>query len=569
MSVDYKVRQIYNVVIKEVTETQESWKSVLRLAGQIYRYEFDNVLMVYAQKPHATLVADFDTWKKVGRYVKRGSKGIAIYPSKALQPYMRYVFDISDTGGKQSELTWNLDGDKLLEFMEYQVAHGKYQKYEGLTREDSLIALKDFTKQEIGVIIEEEFENRMTEFSQITGSVIKEFSEKREGLHEVPDLAELARKGILYVVGTRCGFDLSAEAQDFSPLVIVTDEDTIFRNLSHICDVSCNVLRAFSKDCKAVEQERRIAYGSRIRVQGSGRTSVSGTGDSGRDGELGETGQIRTSGDEVSGGERTGEIQESASHGQNDREDVRSGGRSEPDDGAASETVPEEEQTTESKQYDGNVEAERTGEDDGRRDRSGGDSVEIPLISNEYDEELNKELDEINSLGMKKEAVEYVQASFFDAEYGLIDSSKKSQAEPNEYMQRFQQEMADAKGGKYNYLNPKKASVVPSEYVKEVVLRGTGFVGGRGRVCKIFETEIDAGTRAKRIKAEYGTGGAGWPIEGLGLHGYDTFKGNGIRFQWRDEEGEVEGYVSWRDIEKEISALILTGEYQPEKPRLV
>ena len=161
-----------------------------------------------------------------------------------------------------------------------------------------------------------------------------------------------------------------------------------------------------------------------------------------------------------------------------------------------------------------------------------------------------------------------MQASFFDAEYGLVDSAKKSQAEPNEYMQKFQQEMADAKSGNYNYLNPKKASVVPSEYVKEVVLRGTGFVGGRGRVCKIFETEIDAGTRAKRIKAEFGTGGAGWPIEGLGLHGYDTFKGNGIRFQWRDEEGEVEGYVSWRDIEKEISALILTGEYQPEKPRL-
>ena len=568
MSVDYKVRQIYNVVIKEVTETQESWKSVLRLAGQIYRYEFDNVLMVYAQKPHATLVADFDTWKKVGRYVKRGSKGIAIYPSKALQPYMRYVFDISDTGGKQSELTWNLDGDKLIEFMEYQVAHGKYQKYEGLTREDSLIALKDFTKQEIGVIIEEEFENRMTELSQITGSVIKEFSEKREGLHEVPDLAELARKGILYVVGTRCGFDLSAEEQDFSQIVKVTDEDTIYRLGSLICDVSCNVLRAFSKDCRAVEQERRIAYGSRIRVQGSGRTSVSGTGDSGREGELGETGQIRTSGDEVSGGERTGEIQESASHGQNDREDVGSGGRSESDDGAASETVPEEEQTTESKQYDGNVEAERTGEDDGRRDRFGGDSVEIPLSSNEYDEELNKELDEINSLGMKKEAVEYVQASFFDAEYGLIDSSKKSQAEPNEYMQKFQQEMADAKSGKYNYLNPKKASVVPHEYVKTVLLKGTGFVGGRGRVCKIFETEIDAGTRAKRIKAEYGTGGAGWPIEGLGLHGYDTFKGNGLRFQWRDEEGEVEGYVSWKDIEREIAALILTGEYQPEKPRL-
>ena len=99
-------------------------------------------------------------------------------------------------------------------------------------------------------------------------------------------------------------------------------------------------------------------------------------------------------------------------------------------------------------------------------------------------------------------------------------------------------------------------------------MRGTGFIGGKGRVCKIFETEIDAGTRAKRIKAEYGQGGAGWPVDGLGLHGYDTFHGNGLRFQWKDEDGEVEGYVSWKDIEKELGVLILTGEYQPETPRI-
>ena len=99
-------------------------------------------------------------------------------------------------------------------------------------------------------------------------------------------------------------------------------------------------------------------------------------------------------------------------------------------------------------------------------------------------------------------------------------------------------------------------------------MRGTGFIGGKSRVCKIYETEIDAGTRAKRIKAEYGQGGAGWPLDGLGLHGYDTFHGNGLRFQWRDEDGEVEGYVSWKDIEKELGVLILTGEYQPETPRI-
>lgn len=135
-------------------------------------------------------------------------------------------------------------------------------------------------------------------------------------------------------------------------------------------------------------------------------------------------------------------------------------------------------------------------------------------------------------------------------------------------MRQFEQDRKAALAGKYNYLNPKKSPTVPSEYIKQVLMRGTGFIGGKGRVCKIFETEIDAGTRAKRIKAEYGQGGAGWPVDGLGLHGYDTFHGNGLRFQWRDEDGEVEGYVSWKDIEKELGVLILTGEYQPETPRI-
>ena len=105
MGVEYLARQIYQDVIARVTRTEADWKAVCRLAGQIYRYEFDNVLMVYAQRPSSTLVADYDIWKKVHRYVKRGSRGIAIFPSRALKPGLRYVFDISDTGGKNVKLT--------------------------------------------------------------------------------------------------------------------------------------------------------------------------------------------------------------------------------------------------------------------------------------------------------------------------------------------------------------------------------------------------------------------------------------------------------------------------------
>jgi len=81
MSADYKVQRLYDEFIRDVTKSADNWKNFLRITGRIYRYEFDNVLMVYAQRPNATLVGDYDSWKKVGRYVKRGSRGIAIFPS--------------------------------------------------------------------------------------------------------------------------------------------------------------------------------------------------------------------------------------------------------------------------------------------------------------------------------------------------------------------------------------------------------------------------------------------------------------------------------------------------------
>ena len=180
------------------------------------------------------------------------------------------------------------------------------------------------------------------------------------------------------------------------------------------------------------------------------------------------------------------------------------------------------------------MEDQRTGDDNGGRNRFKGDSSQVSL---ESDEEFDRQMNEIESLTEKKEAVTYRQASFFDED------------------------------GEYNYLPLKKKAVVPAEYVKEALLRGTGVGGGMSRICRIFETESDSGTRAGLIKKEYGLGGASWPLDGYGLHGYDTFISQGLRLLWRDDEGEKEGYVSWRDIEKEIGVLIMTGEYLPETAR--
>ena len=569
MGVDMKVKAIYDSEIGNITRSEKNWKDVLKVAGQLYRYEFDNIVMITAQRPpeKSTLMADYDTWKKVGRYVKRGAKGCAIFPSRALNPRMRYIFDISDTGGKNVKLTWDLEGENLKDYVDFLVSEGQIEQYDNSNRESLKNILKQFTGTDVWLIIKEEFGDRMTELMQLSGSVIKEESKKRNGLQQEMDMEQLVYASVMYAVGTRCGFDLSVQEQDFSQIVNIKDEEIIYRLGSIVCDVSCSVLREFSRNLKAIESERRIGYVRRNDLQGSGRTALSADRDAGRDGGSHEAGQIRKDGDELSQRERAGKIQDADEIREDVREDVSGRGGSESAVRPVRDAVSGEAQATGSVIDNGDVEDKRAGEDAGRGSGTESDSDAIPLESD--DTELNRELDEINSLGVSKEA-EYTQASFFfdqngQASIGTIHTEDENN---NQFMRQFEQDRKAALAGKYNYLNPKKSATVPSEYIKQVLMRGTGFIGGKGRVCKIFETEIDAGTRAKRIKAEYGQGGAGWPVDGLGLHGYDTFHGNGLRFQWRDEDGEVEGYVSWKDIEKELGVLILTGEYQSETPRI-
>lgn len=544
MGVNYKVKAIYDSAINSVTKSEGRWKEVLVLAGKLYRYEFDNILMVAEQRPYASLVADYDTWKKVGRFVKRGSKGIAIFPSRALNPRDRYVFDITDTGGKASKLTWEFGEKEMNDYYRMLLKKGVIKKLEQNDKESIKNSLKLFTGTNVLTIIKEEFEDRLNEIKQLTGSVIKDYSEKRKGLpYTGKDMEDLVYQSIMYVVGTRCGFDLSVQEQDFSRIVDIKDEEIIYRLGSLVCDVSCSVLKEIGSNLKAIERERRIAYGSRDDLSRSGRSAVSGYRDAGGAGQgTFTTGQIREDGTSVSEGQRAEEISDAVPIRDVSRENERSGHRGMGADGEASGTVSSETQANKSFINHGDVEDKGTGKDTGGRDSAPPDSVKVPLDDTDNDEEFNKELNEINSLGQQEEVM-YKQASFFDAEYGL--------SKP-------------VTGKKYTYLQPKKETTIPHEYIVDVLLRGTGFVNGKTRVYKLYEENISESERAKLIKKEYGLGGAGWPIEGYGLHGYDSFNSQGLKIQWRDEEGEKEGYLSWKSVESEIAVLIMTGEYQPD-----
>ena len=464
MSIDYKVQTIYDEQMQVITGSPKKWQDILRLAGQLYRYEFDNIIMVYAQRPHSTLVADYDTWKKVNRYVMRGSKGIAIFPSKALNPRMRYVFDISDTGGKNVKLTWDLEGDNLKDYLDFLVSEGQVEQYESINRDDLKNSLKLFTGTNVWIIMKEEFSERLQELKQLSGSMIKEFSEKREGLQQVSGMEQLIYQSIMYVVGTRCGFDLSVQEQDFSQIVNIKDEEIVYRLGSLVCDVSCSVLREFSKNLKFIERERRIANGSRNDLPRSGRANVSGYPDARRAREeFIESGQIRKNGNELPEGEREEKIQLTLPLWEAGREDASGRGGSKRASGSVDGIISGEKQTTESIINNGDVEVARTGENAGGGSSASPSSDEISLEEDEF----NRELEELNTFGKKEEAGQYVQASFFGAQENKVQR-------------------------KYTYVEPKKEAIIPHEYIVQTLLRGTGFVNGMTRVSEIFDNVMEA-----------------------------------------------------------------------------
>lgn len=487
MGVEYMAHQIYQDVITRVTQTEADWKAVCRLAGQIYRYEFDNVLMVYAQNPSATMVADYDTWKKVHRYVKRGSKGIAIFPSRALKPQMRYVFDIGDTGGRNVKLTWDLEGENLPDLLSALRERGEIVEELGKDRKSQLEQLKAFTKREVRGILKEDFDKRFDEAAMLAGREIG------DGGNEIPESAarELIFNSIFYAVGTRCGFDLNSGELELGAAVHVKDEGCISVLGTLVSDVSCTVLRNINREIMGIEKARRMKHlpdrsgeghpdlrqnkkragnlpdrfwerhpdlqneqkqmgdlhqkeemqqkehpqrmecpyrkggrnGTNNQLpRGNGRDAVPGYQGSGAD-ENRDIREVRNHGDGVSGGKLPAEVPEPGTVRKPLPETERSGGGGKPDVGQSHGEVSGEPQTGEPGIHVGNVPHQETGDDGGRGDYQTRPHQPVSL---ETQEELDKELDDLNSFGTKREAV-FKQASLFDIEKNATEWSKTRQ----------------------------------------------------------------------------------------------------------------------------------------------
>ena len=83
----------------------EHWAEFLITAARLYKYSYPDQLMIYAQRPDTTACAEYDVWNnKMNRYVRRGSKGIALLNESGGYPRLHYVFDVSDTAPRRNAL---------------------------------------------------------------------------------------------------------------------------------------------------------------------------------------------------------------------------------------------------------------------------------------------------------------------------------------------------------------------------------------------------------------------------------------------------------------------------------
>ena len=190
--------QMADPVARQLTGSWQEWAGFLTTAARLYKYPFHEQMMIYAQRPDATACAEYDLWNnRMGRYVRRGSKGIALVDDSGDRPRLRYVFDISDTGTREHSRTpwlWTMNEEHTAPVMamlerNYDVGGG------------------DLAQQlaDVAAGLAEEYwtDHRQDILYIVDGSFLEEYDEENIGMQ----FKSAAAVSITYALMSRCGLE--------------------------------------------------------------------------------------------------------------------------------------------------------------------------------------------------------------------------------------------------------------------------------------------------------------------------------------------------------------------------
>ena len=298
---------------RQITGSYRGWTGFLTTAARLYKYPYAEQVMIHAQRPDATACAEYDFWnEKMGRYVRRGSKGIALIDSSGERPRLRYVFDVSDTGGREfpkSRYLWEYreeHADAVSAMLESRYGvDGKGGLIDQLERIASQLAeeyWRDY-KRDILAIVDDSFLYGYDEFN--VGAAFQ----------------SAAAVSIAYSLMSRCGLEADDrfEHEDFLSIFDFNTPEAAAELGTAVSRINGEVLRQIEVTIKNYEREK-LAERSHSHDRADlhqERGLPDSRPDAERDAGGRETpGQVRETAQELPSGAQTGAVQPSGAVGE-------------------------------------------------------------------------------------------------------------------------------------------------------------------------------------------------------------------------------------------------------------
>lgn len=493
-----------------LTRYWESWTDYLTTASRLYKYSFPDQLMIYAQRPDATACADYDIWNnRMNRYVRRGSKGIALLDQSSSVPRLHYVFDVSDTGVRRNSRdpeVWQLNDD-LFQPVSEMLAQEYGIHHERLSQQIADIA---------GKLAESYWDNNSTDILAIVdSSFLMDYDDAGQELQ----FKSAAAISIMYTILERCGFKPEGyfDRDDFQAIYDFSTPDAVYALGTAVSDCSRDVLRNIERTVKTTIRRRNVERSQHeYEEQERDLLDHRGLPAPEPDPQPAEdpAGQIRQAAPDVPDEPSPSAVQ----HDAPEREPVPApdgGGADgrEPDaadHGAASETEPGPGQR---EPADGVGATHEQPESAGRG--TGADGADLQLSF--FDAHIPTEAEQI----------------------GKIDQAESEKL-------------------------PSAFVLSQAEIENELRKHGSGFEGGKQRIMALYQTQPDRNLRVKALAKEYGIGGHSHDYLD-GSRGFVNHDGRGMEFDHYPEHKKFT--LSWTQVEKYIDLMVQSDRYLTDREK--
>ena len=200
--------ELADATARKLAGDYRGWADFLTTSARLYKYNFYDQLLIYAQRPDATACAEFDLWNNtMHRYIRKGSKGIALITPSEYGPRLRYVFDVSDTGERHNSLSvnpWDLREEHFA-----SVSDTLEDRFDALASMGIPAQLEQIAQRQV---LDYWREHRRDIIDSVADSFMQEYDDFSIGA----SFRKLAANSIRFTLESRCGLEPQAEREDFA-----------------------------------------------------------------------------------------------------------------------------------------------------------------------------------------------------------------------------------------------------------------------------------------------------------------------------------------------------------------